>query len=257
MPKNNWTRNELVVAFNLYCKTPFTKIDANNNSNIKELAPILGRSANALAMKLANFARLDPALKSRGIKGLSGGSKGEESIWNEFNSNWEELAFESERILAEYKGISIETQVELSSPEYFSFEGKEKHALVKLRVNQDFFRKSVLASYNNRCCVTGISVPELLVAGHIIPWSADKKNRMNPANGLCMNALHDRAFDKGLITVTPDYELKIADKILHDSLRTDAMNIFNSFNKKRIITPQKFFPAREFLEYHNKNIFIG
>ena len=71
-----WSRDELIIAFNLYCKIPFGKIDQRNPVVIA-LANALGRTPASLSWKLANFARLDPALQSRGIKGASHGSKGE------------------------------------------------------------------------------------------------------------------------------------------------------------------------------------
>jgi putative restriction endonuclease len=254
MKNKNWSREELIIAFNLYCKIPFTKINASYKP-VKELAPILGRSNNALAMKLANFARLDPVLQARGVKGLKGGGKGEEEIWNEFNSNWDGLAFESEKILATYKGKSLEESANINL-QNIPREGKEREALVKIRVNQSFFRSSVLASYNKRCCITGISIPELLVAGHIIPWSVDEKNRVNPSNGLCLNAFHDRVFDKGLLTVTPDYFIKVSNQ-LKDSFKKDKINSFKLFENKKITLPQKFLPDRSFLEYHNQKVFIA
>lgn len=253
MAKNNWSREELIIAFNLYCKVPFTKINSSNQ-DIKSLAPIIGRSTGSIAMKLANFARLDPTLQARGVKGLKGGSKGEEVIWKEFNDNWEGLAFESERILAEYKGRSIEEQAEICE-EDTPLEGKEREAIVRLRINQAFFRKMVLASYNNRCCITGIAIPELLVAGHIIPWAMNVKYRMNPMNGLCMNALHDRAFDKGLITVTPDYVIRISSKLIDGVRKMESETFFLPYDGKKINPSQRFLPLREFLEYHNERIF--
>lgn len=253
MPKNNWTRDELVIAFNLYCKTPFSKINSSYKP-VKELAPIIGRSDNALAMKLANFARLDPALQARGIKGLKGGGKGEEEIWNEFNNNWEELAFESEKILAKYKGKSLEESA-LSNFNFEIPEGKDREALVKVRVNQSFFRNAVLASYNNQCCITGIKIPELLVAGHIIPWSENTKERVNPANGLCLNALHDKAFDKGLMTITPDHVVKLSSELESNLSKNNSETFFQPFEGRKILLPQKFLPKSEFLEYHNAVIF--
>src|ERR1044072_818443 len=94
-----WTRDELIIAFNLYCKIPFGQIDQRNSAVIA-LANVLNRTPGALAWKLANFARLDPALQNRAIKGASHGSKGEVEVWEEFNNNWDSLAFESERLLA-------------------------------------------------------------------------------------------------------------------------------------------------------------
>jgi len=248
----NWSRDELIVAFNLYCKTPFTKINSRNKAVI-ELAPIVGRSPSSVALKLANFARFDPALQERNISGMRHGSKVEAEIWNEFSHNWEELAYQSELILARFKNDSIENSTGIIK-EGLPPEGRERDVIVKARVNQSFFRQTILASYDNKCCITGISVPELLVAGHIIPWSIDKKNRMNPRNGLCLNALHDMAFDKGLITITIDYRVKIS-KVLKQQSGPELL--FIPYDNKKIALPQRFTPSKEFIEYHNRHIFRG
>ncbi len=72
-------------------------------------------------------------------------------------------------------------------------EGKTTTAIVQVRVNQARFRRAILASYNATCCMSGLRVPKLLVASHIVPWSIDTQNRLNPSNGLCLSALHDHA----------------------------------------------------------------
>jgi putative restriction endonuclease len=249
--RKNWSREELIVAFNLYCKTPFTKINTGNKS-IMALAAIIGRSPSSVALKLANFARLDPVLQERNISGMRHGSKAEAGIWNEFSNNWEELAYQSELILAQFRNDSVENSTGIPRVD-LPREGKEREAVVKTRVNQSFFRQTVLASYDNRCCITGLAIPELLVAGHIIPWAIDKKNRMNPCNGLCLNALHDRAFDKGLITITPDYRLHLSEVLKKGD---PIMGLFfMPYDHKQITLPQRFLPSREFIEYHNKHVF--
>ncbi len=220
MTRENWTRDELIVAFNLYCKIPFGKI-TSKNPEIINLARIIGRTPSAVALKLVNFARLDPELQKRKISGMSHGSKSEEDIWNEFNGNWEELAFESELLLAKFKGESIENSTKINL-ENIPKEGKERDATIKIRVNQNFFRSAILASYDNKCCITGISIPELLVASHIIPWSKDEKNRLNPQNGLCLNLLHDKAFDRGLITINENYMIKLS-KVVTDYKENEAI----------------------------------
>jgi putative restriction endonuclease len=101
-------------------------------------------------------------------------------------------------------------------------EGTDREAIIKARVYQNFFRSAILATYENRCCITGISIPEFLVASHIIPWSKDKKNRLNPHNGLCLNLLHDKAFDRGLITITEDYVIKLS-PTLFDYKKNEAV----------------------------------
>jgi putative restriction endonuclease len=248
----NWSRDELIVAFNIYCKIPFAKINSNNNA-VKELAILVNRSPSAVALKLANFARLDPSLQKRHISGMSHGSKAEIEIWKEFNDNWEELAYQSELILAKLKNVPVEKSSLINTTD-LPREGKERESIVRIRVNQSFFRQMVLTSYDHRCCITGMAVPGLLVASHIIPWAADKRNRMNPCNGLCLNALHDSAFDQGLITITAEYRLKLSSclKVVDDN----NLLFFIAFEGKKILLPQRFLPSAEAVAYHNKHIFI-
>ena len=249
----NWTREETIIAFNVYCKIPF-KSSSKTNPTIIKYANIIGRSPSALNMKIGNFGRLDPVLKGQGISGLIHGSKLEKDIWEEFNGNWEELAFESEVLLAKFQNKKIEETIDIKK-EIFP-EGKEREAIIKTRVNQNFFRCTILSAYNSKCCITGLPIPDLLVASHIKPWSKDKKNRLNPKNGLCLNSIHDKAFDKGFITVTPDYKLLIS-KLLVDYYRDMSVNsFFLKYKNQRITLPDKFSPSKELLDYHYQNIFI-
>src|SRR5690242_7870755 len=103
MQSNKWTREELIVAFNLYCKIPFGKID-QKNPEIISVAKVLGRTPGAVSWKLANIASLDPSLKERNIEGAPHGSKMDAEVWNEFNGDWGRLAFESEKLLAQKMG---------------------------------------------------------------------------------------------------------------------------------------------------------
>ncbi|WP_246073797.1 HNH endonuclease [Fluviicola chungangensis] len=222
---------------------------------MKELAQIMGRSNGSIAMKLANFARLDPDLKARNVSGLSQGAKGEEEVWNEFKDNWNELAWESEQILAKYKGQSVEASSGINL-DNIPHEGLERETLIKARVNQYFFRKAILSSYNSSCCITGITFPELLVASHVVPWSKDTGNRVNPSNGVCLNSLHDKAFDTGLITITPDYKVKLSDKLLMNSNST-FISLFLPYHGKSIQLPKRFLPDKSLLKWHNENVFVG
>jgi hypothetical protein len=95
----NWTRDELTLAFALYSEIPFGQIHMRN-PKVLELAKLLGRTPGSVSMKLSNFARLDPALQARGILGLQRGAKGEEEIWNEFKTRPETLVFRSQELLA-------------------------------------------------------------------------------------------------------------------------------------------------------------
>ncbi len=245
-----WTREELILAINLYCKLQFGKLHKGNHEIIK-LSQLINRTPSSIAYKLVNFASLDHSLQARGIKGASNSSKLDKEIWNEFYLNWEDAAFESERLLASFKNKNLPID-ESEMP--VNIEGKERETTVKVRVNQSFFRKTILASYNYTCCITGINQPELLIAGHIKPWNLDEDNRLNPRNGLAMNNLHDKAFENGLFTVTPDYIILIS-KHLKKSRNQSISEYFLKYDKKEIILPSKFLPDPEFLKYHHDERF--
>lgn len=249
-----WNKEQLIVALNLYWKIPYNKISGSSNALIREIAPLIGRTPAALAYKLMNFTSLDPERQDKGNKGKSGAGSGDILIWNEYFGKWEKLAFDSTVILSKIQHKPIEEIIDIEDDLEF-IEGKEKVRLVKTRVNQSDFRLRILGSYNEKCCITGIQIPTLLVASHIIPWSKNKEHRLNPRNGLCLNNIHDKAFDKGLITVTTDFKIKISDSILLKKNDLEIQKFFTCYENQSIILPDRFLPSKEFLEYHNDKIF--
>jgi putative restriction endonuclease len=251
MARREWTREELIVAFNLYCKIPFGKIHIRNPLII-ELAGAIGRTPSAVSWKLANFARLDPALRQRNIAGATHGAQAEIEIWEEFNDNWERLAFESERLLEKITGRSPEVAEETKLPP----EGRTREVIVRARVNQGFFRSAVLAAYGLRCCITGLPIPALLNASHIVPWALDIKNRTNPRNGLCLNVIHDRAFDCGLLTITSDFAVKLSPRVKAKSADEAVAHLLWKYDGVSITMPRRFSPDPEYLRFHNEKVFI-
>ena len=242
--RKSWTRGELILAINLYCKTPFGKIHYHNPLII-ELAKYLARTPGSVSYKLANFASIDPSLDR---KGASNVSKLDKETWEEFFNDWEKMAFESEQQMIRIYGESIYTENEEIIPE-----GKYKESIVKTRVNQSFFRKMILSSYDSQCCITGLPIKELLVASHIIPWSQNPKTRLNPQNGLCLNSLHDKAFDRGYITISTSYQVVISSKI--KNFDSKIITMITDYQGAKMLLPRRFLPKQEYLNYHRENIF--
>ncbi len=252
MAIDNWTREQTIVALNLYCKIPFNRV-SSKHPDIIRIAKIIGRTPNSVKMKIGNFGSFDPELKKRGIVGLANTSKLDELVWNEFNSDWENLAYESELLISNFTSQPLEkiTQIQIDDLP----QGKEREVLIKARVNQSFFRSTILSSYNSRCCITGLSVTDFLVASHIVPWARDHKNRLNPHNGVCLNSIHDKAFDKGYLTITSDYRIKVS-TVFSDYKKNNAViDLFLKYNNQAITLPDKFLPNKNFLDYHHQNIF--
>jgi putative restriction endonuclease len=201
-----------------------------------------------------NFTSLDSEKQKIGNKGKSAASSSDKEIWNEYFGQWEKLALDSSAILSTIQNKPIEEILDLE-PELKFAEGIEKERIVKTRVNQNDFRQRILASYNEKCSITGISITSLLVASHIIPWSKNAQERLNPRNGICLNNIHDKAFDNGLITITTDFKVKLSDALLQKRKESNIQKYFIEYENQPIILPDRFSPSIEFLEYHHQNIF--
>lgn len=255
-PIGNWTREQLKLAFDFYCQTPFGKLH-NKNKDVISLASLIGRTPSAVAMKCTNFASLDPAVVASGRSGLSNASSLDREIWDEFHSDWERLAVECEQIrtylMTIRSGGNVAEQEEIQS-EFTDFTGETRQALVQQRVKQRFFRRAVFSSYRARCCISGVSDARLLIASHIVPWRTDRANRLNPSNGLCLSAIHDRAFDNGLFTLSDDWRI-ILSKALRATKDAFLKEVFFPVEGRKIELPERFTPDQKFLEHHRRVLF--
>ena len=237
--RRGWTREELFVVFNLYCRIPF-KDSNKRHPDVCAVAKLIDRTPSAVNMKIGNFGSFDPELRKQGIVGLGNTSSLDREVWDEFHNNWESCVSESEELIRRAKHVR---------------EGKEKMVLTKVRENQQFFRQAVLSAYNGRCCVTGIEIAPLLLAGHIKLWSQSTgSERLDPQNGLCLNALHDKAFDRGFITITTDYEIKVSSQIAQ-SENSATRGMLLRYRDQKINPPSRFLPRKDFLQWHRDNVF--
>jgi putative restriction endonuclease len=250
-----WSHDELVIACGLYFTLPFGQMHARN-PKIVAVGQLLGRTPASLAMKLVNFASLDPAQRARGIRGLAGHSRADEEVWSQFQADWDHMTVLSEARLRSLQG---ENTAPLAADETVESADlpTETTSTVKIRIMQSFFRKTVLAAYNSPCCITGNPVDELLVASHILPWSDFPKERLNPRNGLCLAAHFDRAFDRGLITFDERLRLVVS-PVLRRHLPNRALESeFVQREGQALVCPDRFAPDPEFVAYHRSGIFRG
>ncbi len=208
-------------------------------------------------MKLVNFASLDPSITATGRKGLSGASKLDREIWSEFSGDWERLTAECEQlsrnlaksddeVLPVFPNIEDETSLA-------DFSGETRQTLVQQRIKQGFFRRAVLSSYRDRCCISGVSDKRLLVASHIVPWSVDRANRLNPSNGLCLSAIHDKAFDSYLFTLSNDWRIVLSKKLKTTKDRF-LREVFWTVDGKEIELPERFAPDMALMKNHRDHM---
>lgn len=244
----NWNRNQLLVIFNLYLKISSGELETGN-IEIRELALLIGKYESSIAIKLNNFAYTDPYNQQHGLIGLDEGAVQVQPIWDEFVNNQEGLIFESEQVLADYQHKTLEEAHPEIDFQNIELKGEDKSRLVKTRINQGVFRKIILKSYHNKCAISGLNVPELLVAGHIVPWSINKEERLNPENGICLSHLYDRAYETGLICIDTDFKV-LTSKRLKDCMSKDLFQrFFGVFENNTITVPKAYKPKKEFLDY--------
>ncbi|WP_417452445.1 HNH endonuclease [Kiloniella sp.] len=250
--RRNWSQEEVRHALALYLVTDFGKID-NRNPEIIRLANELGRSKNAVALKLANLAALDTSIPQ---KGMSNASKTDREVWDEFKNDPSAIieAYEkqshgkSNSVKLDPGGLINEPSGLAEVGIHFDPQrGRDKQAFSKQRIGQNFFRKAILSAYGRRCALTGIEDVRLLNASHIVAWKDDHVNRVNPSNGICLNSLHDRAFDRHLITFDEDYRLKI-----RNDVPQIARGELERVESSRLHMPKRFLPDQVFLEQHRR-----
>ncbi|WP_371438625.1 HNH endonuclease [Polaromonas sp.] len=201
-------------------------------------------------MKLSNLASLDERIVESGRVGLKGASTLDREIWAELDGNWDATIREAGEIydkLATSHGE--ESDIDLLD-EVKSSIATTRLSTIEVRTTQARFRRSVLTSYNATCCISGLSDAKLVVASHIIPWSKGIHDRMNPRNGLCLSALHDKAFDRGLITVLPNLRVCVSSTLKNHTDQSPLMKLLLSCDGQRIVKPDRFSPREDFLTWH-------
>ena len=247
-----WSREQTLLAFKFYCETPFGQLHGRNKKII-ELAGLIGRTPDALAMKCVNLASLDPKIRDSGRAGLSNASALDRQIWEEAHANWDETISECGALLEYLHKGRVINESEVLPDDERDFTGEVRAALVKQRVKQAFFRRTVLSSYGERCCISGVSDKRFLIASHIVPWNEDVAIRLHPGNGLCLSAIHDKAFDKHLFSLTDDHHIILSAQ-LKNSQDEFLRQVFWPTEDKRISLPEKFAPEPSFITRHREKM---
>lgn len=239
--RHRWSREDVLIAYALYCVTPFNRITPANPV-IRQVAEKQGLSLASLVMRMKNFQGLEG-------KGLSHVAKLDKELYEEFCHDWGELAFEAEKItgLALFDGDPEHGAKPISSLTDHRKVSRERH----------FFRVSIFAAYNNECCITRLALPALLVASHIKPYNKCKGSgeRTDPHNGLLLNNFYDKAFDQGLITIDRSYEIKVSPVVKRESHNEFTRQWLIGLEGNKIILPRDFYPSQDAIEYHNDVIF--
>jgi hypothetical protein len=85
------------------------------------------------------------------------------------------------------------------------------------------------------------------------PWSDDKANRLNPSNGLCLSAIHDKAFDSYLFSLTDDHRVVLS-KALEHTKDAFLREVFWPTRERQIALPERFQPMPAFVRQHRERM---
>ena len=125
---------------------------------------------------------------------------------------------------------------------------------VRPRLGQGLFSLAVRDAYRGACAVTGEHSGPVLEAAHIVPYARGGEHRVN--NGLLLRSDLHRLYDRGYVTVTPDFEFRVG-----DSLREDFNNgrSYYAMGGSQIVLPGEVAlqPDRERLDWHYQQVFRG
>lgn len=251
-----WSDEEMILVLGLYLRLPFGQFHHSNPQVIK-MANLIGRTPSSVAMRLSNYASLDPMLQARGVVGLPGGAGRCRVFWDRFSDDKESLVFECEKILAQYEHTSIERKyhdILQDIPELL--EGVAREQVIQARVNQSVFRQIVLANYSYKCALSDIDIPDLLEASHVIPWGNNVQERMNPKNGICFSSLYHKAFDKGLISFSDHYHILFSSRLEKNVGKDYYSQFFKPIANRILKTEGLRYPIDPvFLEWHRDCVF--
>lgn len=259
-PRKKWNRDELLIALNLYHKITFGRLHARNPVIIAT-AQYMGRGADSLAMKLCNFASLDPAVLILGKKGLPGASALDRAVWAEFHDDLNESVPATEEAFRKLIGVGPNDEIEISPEAGLVVkpppEGPtEIITSIKVRRGQQFFREAVVNNSGGACNVSGLGIRELLVASHILPWGSHPEHRLDVQNGLCLSRLHDAAFDRGLIAFDENLKLLLSPQLESKLDQRSVAENFGAYAGQPLQFPSDAaLPNPDFLLEHRMNIF--
>jgi len=127
--------------------------------------------------------------------------------------------------------------------------------LIKGRLGQGAFRVLVTDAYQRRCAVTGERTLPVLEAAHIKPYATSGPNLTQ--NGLLLRSDLHKLFDLGYLTVTPELRIEVSRRIKEEY--ENGHEYYAHHGQRLAITPTRVDeqPSRQFLEWHNRNVFAG
>lgn len=248
--RRDWTDLEDIACLYLYLSKGRKQID-DSDPDLVKLAKALGRTPGAVSFKSANFRFIDPYSKG---KGFEHGSKMDVKVWTEYADDLERAreVFDLFILSPDSSSEVISTELKIDSKNY---EIPDSYGKVATRASQFKIRSNALSIYGERCSLCRMDVPMLLVASHVVPWKSDQTIRGDPRNVILLCAMHDKMFDRGIISIDENYRVISSSKLHEYPVAERHVKHFLG-NRMEIKCGDEMLPKQNYLEYHRKHIFI-
>ena len=122
------------------------------------------------------------------------------------------------------------------------------------RIGQQAFKAVIAETYNHRCAVTGDKVRPVLEAAHILPVASGGIHRVD--NGLLLRSDVHTLFDRGYLGVDLQHRLRVS-PALREQFGNGDWFYQRAGTKIDVPTKRADRPAKEFLEWHNDEVFLS
>lgn len=160
------------------------------------------------------------------------------------------------QLLAEIQYDHLTTPEELAAESFAPLDVDERELIVasaRPRVGQGTFRSRLLSAYDRRCAITGEHTEIVLDAAHIQPYLGPLSNHVQ--NGLLLTKEFHTLFDRGYVTVTPDFEVRVSTRLRAEW--DNGVRYYAYDAKPLLVQPTSLpdRPAREVLEWHGARVF--
>lgn len=248
--RRDWTELEDIACLYLYLSKGRRQID-DSDPDLVKLAEALSRTPGAVSFKSANFRFIDPYSKG---KGFEHGSKMDAKVWTAYSDDIErakeifDLFIQSPDPSSEV----IDTEQRIDSKNY---DIPDSYGRAAVRTSQFKIRANALSIYGESCSLCHIDLPMLLVASHVVPWKADQKIRADPRNVILLCAMHDKMFDRGIISIDENYRVIGSTKLNEYPIAERHVKQLEG-KKMGIKGGGEMLPKQDYLEYHRKHVFI-
>jgi predicted restriction endonuclease len=123
------------------------------------------------------------------------------------------------------------------------------------REGQGAFRTRLLSAYDGRCAITGEHTVPVLDAAHVQPYLGPRSNHLQ--NGLLLTKEFHALLDEGLVTVTPDYVVRVSSRIRERWKNGRRYYPFDGRPLESLPVSPRDRPSPEALDWHNRRVFVA